>query len=66
MLSLVDSLLPKLVHAVAIARSVLLEIFDESAYARFLSRHGLESSRSAYAGYLRETEASRGRRARCC
>jgi len=49
-----------------IVRATLSEIFEESAYARFLDRYGLTSSREAYALFLRESEASRGRRVRCC
>lgn len=45
---------------------VLREIFEESAYARFLQRHGMRSSREAYAGFLRESQQSREKRARCC
>jgi hypothetical protein len=45
---------------------MLREIFDENAYARYLSCHGLVNSREAYACYLRETNATRERRARCC
>jgi hypothetical protein len=44
----------------------LREIFDESAYARFLRRHGVANSREAYALYLRESNSTRERRARCC
>ena len=47
-------------------RSILREIFDESAYARFLKRRGIRSSREAYAEFLRETQATRERQARCC
>jgi hypothetical protein len=46
--------------------SVLREIFDESAYARFLHRSGIESSPEAYAQFLRESEQMRNRRPRCC
>ena len=46
--------------------SALREIFDESAYARFLERNQLVPSREAYAGFLREQELSRARRPRCC
>jgi len=53
-------------HVLGIIRATLGEIFDESAYARFLQRHGLKSSREAYALFLRDSEASRGRRVRCC
>jgi hypothetical protein len=47
-------------------RSTLREIFDESAYTRFLERRGLASSREAYAEFLREGQAVRERRPRCC
>lgn len=50
----------------AILRSILREIFDESAYARFLEQRGLASSRTAYAEFLREGQAARERRPRCC
>ena len=50
----------------AIASATLQEIFEESAYARFLERRGLASSREAYAAFLRESESSRVRRPRCC
>lgn len=46
--------------------SALREIFDESAYARFLARHQLASSPRAYAGFMREQEAAKARRPRCC
>jgi len=46
--------------------AVLREIFDESAYARFLTRNGMISSAASYAEFLRETELSRARRPRCC
>jgi hypothetical protein len=47
-------------------RGILREIFDESAYARFLDEHALVSSRQAYAAFLREGQGSRERRPRCC
>jgi hypothetical protein len=43
----------------------LREIFDESAYARFLTRNGLISTPEAYAAFVRE-RTSRGPRPRCC
>jgi hypothetical protein len=49
-----------------IARLMLAEIFEEAAYARFLQRQGIQSSRAAYAGYLRESATTRARRPRCC
>ena len=53
-------------RALTIARLALAEIFEEAAYTRYLARHGMESSREAYAGFLQETAASRARRPRCC
>jgi hypothetical protein len=47
-------------------RAVLREIFDESAYARFLAQRKMASSVTAYAEFLRETEQGRARRPRCC
>lgn len=44
----------------------LREIFDESAYARFLRSRGLANSREAYALYLRESSSTKERRPRCC
>ncbi|HKS74607.1 MAG TPA: hypothetical protein VJQ82_15500 [Terriglobales bacterium] len=49
-----------------IIMAALREIFDESAYARFLERNGMSSSREAYAAFLREGESARARRPRCC
>ena len=46
--------------------STLREIFDESAYERFLQRSRLRSSVKAYATFLRENEQSKSRRPRCC
>ena len=46
--------------------AILREIFDESAYARFLTTKGVISSRAAYAEFLQETEHTRARRPRCC
>ena len=46
--------------------AMLREIFDESAYARYLEKNQLCSSRKAYAGFLREHELVKARRPRCC
>ncbi len=45
--------------------AALREIFDESAYARFLARNGLCSSGAAYAAFLQEKSGTRPR-PRCC
>ena len=44
----------------------LREIFDESAYARFLARRRMACSRESYAQFLREYGAVKERRPRCC
>jgi hypothetical protein len=46
--------------------AALREIFDESAYARFLSQRQLASSRAAYAAFRQEYEVTKMRRPRCC
>ena len=46
--------------------AALREIFDESAYARFLERQGAESSRESYALFLEESKTARLKRPRCC
>jgi len=46
--------------------AVLREIFDESAYARFLRRHHLASCRESYAAFLKESAVAKSRRAKCC
>jgi hypothetical protein len=53
-------------HAISLLASALREIFDESAYARFLDRGKLTSSREAYAAFCRECEAAKARKPRCC
>jgi hypothetical protein len=45
---------------------VLREVFDESAYQRFLQRTAQGASRSSYQAFEREQAAARARRPRCC
>jgi hypothetical protein len=49
-----------------ILMATLREIFDEAAYARFLSRAGMASSSKAYAAFQREFEEAKVRRSKCC
>jgi len=65
-LSAIQSSARSFTRALAVVHQILAEIFEEAAYARFLDRHGLQSSREAYADYLRETATTRSRRPRCC
>jgi hypothetical protein len=46
--------------------SVVREIFDEAAYARFLQRTGQRRSRASYAAFAKEQQAAKGRRVKCC
>ncbi len=50
----------------ATAAATLREIFDEAAYARFLSRAGMVSSSESYAEFRREFEQAKMRRPKCC
>ena len=62
----VEQSLTGFARAVSLLMSALREIFDESAYTRFLNRRQIASSREAYAAFCREYEAAKGRRPRCC
>jgi hypothetical protein len=53
-------------NAGSVLVTVLREIFDEAAYARFLSRSQRASSTQAYAAFTRERESVQNRRPRCC
>jgi hypothetical protein len=55
-----------IVRPLRIFAAMLREVFDESAYQRFLERGQMESSASAYALFRRENEVARSRRPRCC
>ena len=46
--------------------SALREIFDESAYSRFLLRNGMTSCPDAYAAFQREQQGIKARRPKCC
>ena len=52
--------------AARILLAALREIFDESAYARFLSRTQMTSSPEAYAAFRHEFEEASARRPKCC
>ncbi|MBV9483688.1 MAG: hypothetical protein JO249_23485 [Acidobacteria bacterium] len=53
-------------YAASLWLAVLREIFDESAYVRYLARHQMRSSAKVYAAFLRERAALDSRRQRCC
>jgi hypothetical protein len=52
--------------ALSLLVDVLREIFDESAYSRFLLAHALPWGRGSYRAFLQEQESVRARRPRCC
>ena len=55
-----------IITAARIFLAALREIFDESAYARFLSRTQIVSSPAAYAAFRQEFEEAKTRRPKCC
>jgi hypothetical protein len=61
-----SAILTAIIGSFTLLAAVLHEIFDESAYERFLLRHQLTSSAAAYSTFCRERDLSRARRPRCC
>lgn len=55
-----------ILRALRIVRTMLSEIFDEAAYARFLERTRSPSSPAAYAAFWRERDSEKIRPNRCC
>ncbi len=47
-------------------RAVVCEIFDESAYERFLQRTTASPSVESYRAFMRERESAIARKPRCC
>ena len=60
------AILEAIARAFAVLVEILKEIFDESAYQRFLDRKELQSSTKAYAMFQQENEQAKSRRPRCC
>jgi hypothetical protein len=61
-----NAILTAITRLFTVLVAALREIFDESAYARFLDRQSVASSQAAYEDFLRESEGARARRPRCC
>src|SRR4029077_1312620 len=53
-------------NVVQTIRAMLREIFDESAYDRFLLRTRARRSIESYRSFIREREANMARKPRCC
>jgi hypothetical protein len=65
-MKLILQLVERLKSCARVFLATLREIFDESAYSRFLSQRQLPSSRAAYASFQQEYEVTKARRPRCC
>lgn len=61
-----STLLAAITRPFSVLVAALREIFDESAYSRFLDRRRVASSPAAYGEFLRESETAKARRPRCC
>ena len=55
-----------LTRGMAIVLETFREIFDESAYIRFLGLRQMKASRASYAEFLREAIETKARSPRCC
>jgi hypothetical protein len=55
-----------IVKAARILLAAVHEIFDESAYDRFLHRTGAPRSKESYRVFLSERESAMSRNPRCC
>jgi len=53
-------------RAILLLGSVLREIFDETAYERFLARHHSSAGTASYADFCREQQQAKVQRPRCC
>jgi hypothetical protein len=60
------AILAPIIRSFKVMIAVLREIFDESAYQRFLDRRHLQSSTQAYATFQQENDQAKARRPRCC
>lgn len=56
----------RIANAARILVATLREIFDESAYERFLRRAHMDSSVTAYAAFRAEFEEAKTRQPKCC
>ena len=61
-----SAILAPITRVLTVLVAALREIFDESAYERFLTRAEVTSSPTAYKDFLREGEIAKARRPRCC
>jgi hypothetical protein len=62
----IGSVTSGVLNACGVAAAILREIFDESAYERFLVRNHLCPGAETYARFCAEQDKTKGRRPRCC
>ena len=55
-----------LTQVAAVLGSLLREVFDESAYNRFLERNRISSSTAAFAAFREENDRLKAQRPKCC
>ncbi len=56
----------KLRNLTGIVHAMLREVFDETAYERYLTRTCSERSKESYRSFLYERETVMARKPRCC
>jgi len=61
-----DRVIGKTIAFFSTVRGALREIFDESAYDRFLLRTNAKRSVASYCDFTRERDAAMQRKPRCC
>jgi len=61
-----EDFLQRFRNAIRTLRATLREIFDESAYDRFLLRSHAQRSRASYREFTRERDAAMLNKPRCC
>jgi hypothetical protein len=64
--AMAHAILAVTVRSFKVLVAALQEIFDESAYQRFLDRSAMQSSVDAYAAFQQANEQAKSRRPRCC
>jgi hypothetical protein len=63
-------MMTNVLHAICksarLLRAIMQEIFDESAYQRFLRLNHLQASKASYAQFQSESAMTKSQKPRCC